>query len=138
VNEINPDQEYEVVDSEDRKAELAAAETGQPSPEPPKLSKSEIGKLRKQYVTNTVPRVIACKHRLDLTRHPRHINCDFCIWAWFQNNSGTVQTADELYKAGNSKMIIELNGIKFYKMFTKFMATVESMKKQELVKTAGE
>ena len=125
------DKQYDVVDSDGVLVEQAVDKPVITMM--PKLTKRQLGKIRRVHVTINHPRVTGCLHRLDLTKHPRHRNCHNCWWAWFNNNGGTVTTADELWQAGNSKMIEQLNGTKFLKYFIKFMATVAHMKTQGLL-----
>jgi len=125
---INPDQTYDIVDSEGTLVEEAAP---QPETVLPKLTRGEIGKLRKQYITVQHPRVIGCKHRLDLKRQPTHRNCHKCWFAWFQNNKEVVATADEVFKNGHFELIVKLQGHKFYNYFTRFMGTVERLQQMQ-------
>lgn len=134
--EINPDQTYDVVDSEGNLVE-AAEQAAEQAPEPviPKLTKTMIGKARKAYITVQHPRSIGCHHRLDLKRQPIHRNCEHCWWAWFNNNADVVRTADEIVQSGHPELIVKLQGVKFFKNFCKFMATVAQLKKiQESLK----
>jgi len=117
---VDLDRTYDVVDGEGNLVEKAVEVPANPLP-------------RKRNVTVCLPRVIACKHRLDLSRPPRHRNCDDCWFAFFQNNPHTVETADELHQAGNSRLIEQLQGTKFLKKFRNFMSTVAKLKEQGLV-----
>ena len=125
---------YDIVDSSGNMVEKAEPEKGTTVPETgspiPKLSKSQIGKARRQFITVQNPRVMVCKHRLDLKRQPRHRNCESCWWAWFQNNGEMVKTADEAYQSGHPEIIVMLQGQKFYDNFIRFMATVAKLESQ--------
>jgi|ERR1017187_4663664 hypothetical protein len=124
------DKQYDVVDSDGVLVEQAVDKPVITMM--PKLTKGQLGKIRRVHVTINHPRVTGCLHRLDLTRHPKHRGCHSCWFAWFQNNGPTVATADELYKAGNKKLIEELNGTIFYKHFLMFMATIEGLKEKDV------
>jgi hypothetical protein len=97
--------------------------------EKPKLTRSEIKKLRRQFVTVIHPRVAGCMHRYTPDRQPRHRNCEHCWFAFFQNHGNLVQTTDELHSTeGGIQMIVDLQGIKFLRRFRQFMATVAQWK----------
>lgn len=130
---------YDVVDSEGNVVETAeeqAKAEGIPlEREQPPLTEGEIKKLRKQYITVQHPKVIGCGHRLDLNRQPTHRNCQTCWFAWFQNHGEIVQQLDEMYVADGEKLIIQLQGKKFYHRWRQFMATVAQWK--EVTETNG-
>jgi hypothetical protein len=117
---VDPDRSYDVVDGEGNLVEKAVEVPVNPF-------------IRKKQLPCHLPRVIACKHRLDLSRPPRYRNCDSCWFAFFQNNPRTVETADELHQAGNSRLIEQLQGTKFLEKFRNFMSTVAKLKEQGLV-----
>lgn len=95
------------------------------------LNEGEKRKLRKLYVTVQHPKVSGCGHRLDMQRTPVHINCESCLFAWFNNHGEIVQQLDEMHIAGGDKMIIQLWGKKFYHRWRQFMATVAQLKSME-------
>lgn len=98
----------------------------------PKLTKAEIKRLRRQFVTVNLPRVASCGHRYRADRQPRHRNCEECWMAWLNAHGELVQTTDELHNTeGGVAMIIQLQGTKFLKMFRRFMSTVAGMKKAQ-------
>lgn len=106
--------------------------------EQPKLTEGEIKKLRKQYVTVQLPRVLACQHRLDLSRQPRHRNCETCWFAWFNSHGEIVQQCDEMFQADRGVMLTNLQGTKFVKRFLQSMSTIASWKATEAVKENSE
>jgi hypothetical protein len=61
---------------------------------------------------------------LDLSRQPKHRNCESCWFAWFQNHGEIVQQLDEMHMADGDALIIQLQGEKFYHRWRQFMATV--------------
>jgi hypothetical protein len=122
------DKEYEVIEAPADGAEVTEV------PEvlaPKELTEADMRKLRKQYVTIQLPKVIACKHRLDLSRQPRHRNCEHCWWAWFNNHGEIVQQLDEMHTSGQDDVIIQLQGSKFFKRWLQFMSTVANFKLQQ-------
>ena len=122
------DQFYDVIDSGGnvvQTAEQQKAETAQSNVT--ELTPGLVKKWHKQNVTVKLPRVIGkggCGHRLDLSRRPRHVNCESCLFAWFNNHGEIVQQLDEMHNNGNDAMIIELQGKKFFNQWLKFMATI--------------
>lgn len=128
------EQFYDVVDSAGNVVETAAEQQEQAGVplerKPPELSPLEIRKLRKQYVTVKHPIVNKCGHSLDLNRKPR-TNCEFCIFAWFNSHGEICQQLDEMRAAGGDDLIIQLQGVKFYKMWLRFMSTVANWKKEQ-------
>lgn len=148
------EQFYDIVDSEgnvvetaaEQKAQIEAASVvvegnhdnvmvvdsiGDPKKE---LTEGEIKKLRKQYITVQHPKVVGCKHRLDLSRQPRHRNCQTCWFAWFNNHGEIVQQLDEMHTASGDAVIVQLQGKKFYHRWRQFMATVAQWKQVGEVK----
>lgn len=115
---------YDVVDSDGNIVDTAAEQ--QPLP-------IDIRKARKQYVTIHRPRVTPCDHKLDLSRKPVHINCPSCVFAWFQNHGEICQQLDEMYNLHGPDSIIQLQGIKFYKQWRKFMSTVAQWKQANVI-----
>lgn len=100
--------------------------------EKPPLTRSEIKKLRRQFITVVNQRVQACGHKYDPTRQPRHRNCENCWMAWLNNHGELIQTTDELFQTeGGIEMILQLQGVKFLKMFKRFMSTIAKLKAQE-------
>lgn len=101
------------------------------------LTEGELKKIRKAYVTKQHPQVIACGHSLDLDRQPTQRNCEHCWFAWFNNHGEVVQQLDEMYTSGKTDEIIILQGIKFYKMWRKFMATIAGWQRVAEVNEQG-
>jgi len=133
------EQYYDVVDEEGNLIETAesqrlAAQLTPPEPvkeiplerNPPKLSPTDIGKLRKQYVTVTQSRVRTCGHKIDLSRQPKYRNCQSCWMAFFSQHKELVDQLIEMHKAGpeGDTLIVQLQGKKFLEMYFKFMSTL--------------
>jgi len=95
------------------------------------VTAGELKKAHKLYVTIQHPKVIACGHRLDLSRPPRHRGCENCWFAWFNNHGEIVQQLDEMHVAGGDDIIVRLQGKKFLHRWKQFMATVAQMKPVE-------
>lgn len=100
--------------------------------EKPKLTDTEIRRLRRQFITVVYPRVAACGHKYVADKQPRHRNCADCWFAWLNAHGELVQTTDELHNTeGGIGMILQIQGAKFLKMFRRFMSTIAHMKAQE-------
>jgi hypothetical protein len=123
------DKEYEVVESPEKQAETNV-QAGPTIINHGKLSPSEIAKLCKQYVTKQHPRVTICGHRLDMTRQPRHRNCESCYFAWFNAHGEICQQLDEMFQNGAIETIVELQGYKFLHRWLQFMATIAQYKQE--------
>jgi hypothetical protein len=130
---MSEEQFYDVVDSEGAVVETAEAQQAEAAPvEPPKpLTRRQIGAIRKQYVTIQHPRVRTCNHRLDLNAQPRHRNCQYCWFAWFNGHGEVVQQLDEMHTSGTDALIISLQGVKFLHRWLQFMATVARFKAEQ-------
>ena len=99
--------------------------------ERPKLTDTEIRRLRRQFITVIYPRVAACGHKYIAEEQPRK-NCPDCWFTFFQNHGELVQTTDELFNTdGGLELIKTLRGGKFLKMFLRFMSTIAHIKKNE-------
>lgn len=98
-------------------------------------TEGEMKKLRKQYVTIQNPKVIACGHGLSLGTQPTHRNCESCWFAFFQNHGELVQQLDEMHTTGQDKVIVDLQGSKFYSQWRKFMSTVANWKQERKSET---
>ncbi len=128
---------YDVVDSSGAVVETAAEQEAQGTPEIPlerqqePPTPGELKKLRKQYVTIQHPRVVACQHRLNLSKQPRQRNCESCWFAWLQNHGELVQQLDEMHTSGNDFLIVQLQGKKFFKRWTQFMSTIAQWQKDQ-------
>jgi hypothetical protein len=127
------EQFYDVVDSEGNVVETAEQQAKEATGDvlvvdafekPKEITPFEIRKLNKLYVTFKHPKVIACEHRLDLSKQPQHRNCEHCWMAWFQNHGEIVQQLDEMYQNHGEKLIVQLQGKKFYHRWRQFMSTV--------------
>ena len=103
--------------SDDGKEKILDAAESQVTPE-------SMPKLRKMYMTVKHPRVIACQHRLDLGRQPRHRNCESCWYAFFANHKEVVDQLHEMHTNEQDEAIVALQGKKFLHRWRQFMATI--------------
>lgn len=86
--------------------------------------------VRKQFTTIQHPRVVGCGHRLDMSRKPRHSNCQYCYFTFFQNHAEVTKQCDEMFKE-DPRLITQLQGVKFTKRFTQFMSTLAQWKEAQ-------
>lgn len=89
-------------------------------PEQPKpLTRQEIGKLRRLYITIMHGTVRACGHKFDSKRQPK-TNCEYCWEAYFMTAVDTAAIHDDLMKRGK-KGLQSVYGNVFTKQFGKFL-----------------
>jgi len=128
------DQFYDVVDPEGTVVETAEQQRAEaiehkvaPVVHTSEQIQAMVRRWNKENVTVKLPRVLGaagCGHRLDLSRQPRHRNCESCWFAWFQNHGEIIQQCDEMFTNGNTVMIVELQGVKFLHRWRQFMSTM--------------
>lgn len=121
------DKEYEIVDSSGNPVldELPQKEALN------LLSPETLSKLRKQYVTVKLPVVKACMHRLDISRQPRHKNCEHCWFAFFSSHKNVVDQIHEMFTNGLAQTIVDLQGYKYLSNYLKFMATLAKWRAEQ-------
>ena len=137
------DKQYDIIDSDGTLIESAQSSIPEPVKEmvinqaSPQLSDGQLKKARKLYWTIQHPKVVTCGHSLDMGRQPRHRNCEHCWFAWFNEHGEIVQQLDEMYQAEGEKLIIQLQGQKFYHRWRQFMATIARWKEENEQETEG-
>ncbi len=97
---------------------------------PPQLTEKLLRKLRGKYFTVKHPRLTECDHRLDMINEPRY-NCENCWFQFFNTHPQLVEVADQFYKTHGKNAMISMRGVKFVKMFGRYMATVIHLMKEE-------
>lgn len=113
----------------------APAEAADAEPvEPKKLSRKEYKELMRKFFTVRRPTVQGCGHKIDPESEPKG-NCETCWFAWFNTHGDLIKALVEMDQQHGPETIIRMRGLKFYKNWRKFMATVATlvaqMKKQE-------
>ena len=93
------------------------------------LTSIERGKMMKLYWTQTNGIVAACGHKLSEHAEPKN-NCTDCWVAFFTNHGELTKTANECYKNEGKDVLIALKGVKFTKMFGRYMNTIDNFIKQ--------
>lgn len=109
-------------------------------PEKPKtLTRKEIGKLRRQYITITLGTVKACGHKFDPKNQPKR-NCEYCWQAYFYTAVDTAAVHDDLTKGGK-RQLIKVYGEKFSRAFGRFLTAAlvqESHGNQKSAESVGD
>jgi hypothetical protein len=97
-------------------------------PEKPKqLTRAEIGKLRRAYITVVHGIVKACGHKFDPKGQPRMSNCPWCWEAYFMVAVDTAAIHNDLMKGGKKALEAKF-GKTFVKQFGQFL--IEQMTKE--------
>lgn len=99
-----------------------------PTPPPP-MTLREFKKLRAKYFTVKHQRMEPCGHRLDAMNEPRN-NCEYCWFAFFQTHGELVQTTDRAIQEQGTDFVDKMRGIKYRKMFLRFMSTMAMFQKE--------
>lgn len=88
----------------------------------PKLSDTEIRKLRRQYITKgPFDTVIACGHKFHPTLPPSQANCAACWEAFFNVHPGMIAAAQSIVTAFGFEQLVKCNGKKFCKHYRAFV-----------------
>jgi hypothetical protein len=103
--------------------------TPSPVPIPRETTLSQFKALRAKYFTVRHKRMEPCGHRLDQINEPRH-NCEYCWFAFFQTHGELVQTTDRAYQEQGAAFVDKMRGIKYRKMFLRFMSTIQMFKSE--------
>ena len=94
-----------------------------PAAPPEKLTRKQLGQLRRQYLTITHGRVKACDHlaRFSKTKDPGN-NCTAC-WSAFFSTSVDLEFIHTVLTTKGVKALVAMKGTKFTKMFHGFLAS---------------
>ncbi len=105
------------------------------SPKPP--TRKEWGKIMRLFFTVERGTLTHCGHKLGIVDHrngkvllneePKN-NCQQCWFAYFNENSDMVSTADQCFAQEGIETLIRIRGRKFVKNFTRFMSTMTKFK----------
>src|ERR1700685_2239154 len=97
------------------------SEPALPQAAPEKLTKKQVGQLRRQYVTITHGTVKACGHKANFnkTKYPSN-NCVSCWEAFFVTSVDLEGVHAVLSKGGRE--LVKVRGSKFTKMFHGFLS----------------
>ena len=120
---FNPNLKAET-EPETPETETPAAEPVAP---PKRMTLKEWKQIMRLYFTVRRDQVKACGHKLDIVSGPR-TNCEYCWFAYFNNNASMVQTADECFQKEGKQTLVAIRGTKFVKMFLRFMGTIARLR----------
>lgn len=96
---------------------------------PQQLTEMQFRQLRRAYFTVRHARVEECGHKLDPINQPGN-NCEYCWFGWLNAHGELVQTADKAFQEQGKAFLIKMRGVKFTKMFLRFMATLAKFKQE--------
>jgi hypothetical protein len=109
--------------SEPKLTEVIAPEEAAKSVPQPKLTKKQIGQLRRRYMTVVHSAVTACGHKVKFDEvHMPTNNCVDCWTAYFMTNVDLEGIHIVLTKKG-VRALTALKGTKFVKMFHGFLSS---------------
>ena len=101
------------------------------TPKQPELTKDQLGKLRRQHITQgPFDTVNACGHQFHATAEPKHANCPDCWEAFFNVHTGVVAASQSIVTAFGFDQLVKCRGVKFCKYYTIFV----NKKNQEMKK----
>jgi hypothetical protein len=109
---------------------IASEIVNQLQPAPRQISEAELRVLRRLHFTVRHDRVDLCGHKLDRMNQPT-TNCEYCWFVWFNSHGQLVQAVDRAFQEQGKDFVIKLRGVKFLKMFLRFMSTVAKLKAEE-------
>lgn len=99
------------------------AEPAPPAPAPEKLTRKQIGQLRRQYFTITHGTVKACGHKAKFSKdHDPTNNCVSC-WAAFFATCVDLDLIHTVLTTKGVKALVAMKGTRFTKMFHGFLAS---------------
>jgi hypothetical protein len=99
------------------------------------MTRQEMGKLRRQYLTVVNPIVAACEHQMKIG-HPPHRNCDYCWEAYFKAVANVKEIHDELIEKG-IRAFTAKRGTKFVQAFSRFITNEMYKYENEMVEKAA-
>ena len=98
-------------------------EPDMPAAPPEKLTKKQLGQLRRQYMTITHGTVKACGHKARFSKdHDPKNNCAPC-WAAYFATSVDLDLVHAVLTQKGVKALVAMKGTKFTKMFHGFLSS---------------
>jgi hypothetical protein len=105
-----------------REEQTASAAIAEDSSAKPRLSRAEIGKLRRKFLTKNFGTVTKCGHKFHPTDEP-HTNCIDCWEAYFMEQEGIRIGVESIVRSFGIEQLVKVRGKNFVKMYTRFVAT---------------
>ena len=94
-----------------------------PAAPPEKLTRKQLGQLRRQYLTITHGTVKACEHKARFSRdHDPKNNCVDC-WSAYFATSVDLELIHTVLTSRGGKALVAMKGTKFTKMFHGFLSS---------------
>lgn len=98
--------------------------------EPPEqISRKQLGKLRRQYWTRTLPRAVKCGHRIDPSHIPQ-LNCEHC-WEVYFTSLETVTEIHEVLAEKGKRAAEAQYGTKLIEAFQRYLQNALLPEKEE-------
>ena len=99
------------------------AEPEMPAAPPEKLTRKQIGQLRRQYLTTVYGTVKACGHKAKFSKdHNPTNNCVDCWSAYFATNVD-LEFIHTVLTTKGGKALVAMKGTKFVRMFHGFLSS---------------
>jgi hypothetical protein len=99
--------------------------------QPKQITQKQFRELRGKYFTVRHPRVKDCGHHQDQINEPTFRNCEYCWFAFLETHPELVKVVDEAYVEHGAAFIDKMRGVKFRKMFCRYMATKLKLQKEK-------
>jgi hypothetical protein len=94
-----------------------------PAAPPEKLTRKQLGQLRRQYLTITHGTVKACEHKARFSKdHDPKNNCVDC-WSAFFATSVDLEFVHTVLTTKGGKALVAIKGTKFVRMFHGFLSS---------------
>lgn len=104
-------------------------------PTPKQYSKAEIGKLRRQHMTQVFAEVNACGHKFHPINEPTN-GCDDCWNAFFRVHEGVVIGVQSIISTFGQAQLVKIRGTKFLKRYKVFAAVLEEEQRNAATEAA--
>lgn len=108
-------------------AETMAEDALKPKDKP--LTEPQFRALRRAFFTVRHLVLPDCGHKLDQINQPK-LNCEFCWWAFFSSHGELVQVTDRAFQEQGSDFLDKMRGIRYRKMFIRYMSTLARLQKE--------
>jgi hypothetical protein len=105
-------------------AQGGAPIAGKTAPPQKKYTKAEMGKLRRQFFTQSQGTVTRCGHKFHPVNQPT-TNCQDCWEAFFRVHEGIVSGIESIIQSFGIAKLIDARGAKFVKQYKRYAAIIE-------------
>ena len=108
-----------------------------PAPAPPKLTRKQIGEMRRQFMTVTHGTVILCGHKLDVKNQPKN-NCPPCWEAYFKTGENRLVVLHDTLVTKGLPALRAQYGDKLVKQFARFLDNELYQERNDGISEEGE